>query len=427
MTEIYNYLGLKPINKNLSLTKIKKKLPVNKISNYNCILKLFSENNLTYKTLNNENSIIKIIKKKKNININGSIYKCVIKSKTKYKYKTIFIKESPLFNLQLLNIDLLDLENYNYTFKKSIVMDYLNSKDSSANIELFCSYITSKLVEKNISPHFSLFYGSNYVEMNKFTFEISKEWLDINLDILEKKNIKVFKNQNKYYLEKKNLPCILIYLEKLKIDLYDYIETKLYIPEEEWTSYLFQIICALSIMQKYFNLHHNDLHLSNIMCNYTKNEYLYYKYNNIYYKVPTYNKIIKIIDWGRASYNFNNFKSNNYCFSVNGDAFGQYYNNRINNKGKYSENYNSSLDLYILSRNLINIDNFPKKGRLYNLIKKWINYEIDEIDNITFNDYVYGVKKAFRCIPSEQIKSSIFKKYIVDKNEINKTDRVFPL
>ena len=38
----------------------------------------------------------------------------------------------------------------------------------------------------------------------------------------------------------------------------------------------------------------------------TDKTYLYYKFNNIYYKVPTYGYIFKIIDFGRAIFTFKN-------------------------------------------------------------------------------------------------------------------------
>ena len=71
---------------------------------------------------------------------------------------------------------------------------------------------------------------------------------------------------------------------------------------------------ALSVCQKYFNLYHNDLHLSNVMYNKTNDKFIYYSYNDIFFQIPTYNKVIKIIDWGRATYNFNNITGNNFIF-----------------------------------------------------------------------------------------------------------------
>ena len=74
--------------------------------------------------------------------------------------------------------------------------------------------------------------------------------------------------------------------------------------DEEWRSLLFQIIMTLIAYQKMFDFTHNDLHTNNIMYNTTEKTYLFYKFNNVYYKVPTYGKIYKIIDFGRAIYKF---------------------------------------------------------------------------------------------------------------------------
>ena len=38
----------------------------------------------------------------------------------------------------------------------------------------------------------------------------------------------------------------------------------------------------------------------------TSKTFLYYKYNNIYFKVPTYGYLFKIIDFGRSIFNFHN-------------------------------------------------------------------------------------------------------------------------
>ena len=40
-----------------------------------------------------------------------------------------------------------------------------------------------------------------------------------------------------------------------------------------------------------FDFTHNDLHTSNIMFKKTDKQYLYYKYDKIHYKVPTFGKI----------------------------------------------------------------------------------------------------------------------------------------
>jgi len=78
--------------------------------------------------------------------------------------------------------------------------------------------------------------------------------------------------------------------------------------EERWTAWLFQVIVALCEAQHYFGFVHNDLHTNNIMWVGTGITHLYYKLVDKsekvirYMKVPTYGRIMKIIDFGRATY-----------------------------------------------------------------------------------------------------------------------------
>ena len=91
------------------------------------------------------------------------------------------------------------------------------------------------------------------------------------------------------------------YLEKVRfVSILEELEL------EHWKSCLFQIIMSLLVYQKLFDFTHNDLHTNNIMFKKTEKMYLYYYYNKKYYKVPTYGRIYKIIDFGRAIYKFKN-------------------------------------------------------------------------------------------------------------------------
>jgi hypothetical protein len=69
---------------------------------------------------------------------------------------------------------------------------------------------------------------------------------------------------------------------------------------------------------------HNDLHTNNIMYIETDKEFIYYTHNQIHYKVPTYGRIYKIIDFGRSIYRFKNKMFYSDCFEKHGDANGQY-------------------------------------------------------------------------------------------------------
>ena len=56
------------------------------------------------------------------------------------------------------------------------------------------------------------------------------------------------------------------------------------------------------------------LHINNIMFKYTDRSYLYYKYNNQYFKVPTYGYLFKIIDFGRSIFTIGKKTFMNDCF-----------------------------------------------------------------------------------------------------------------
>ena len=65
-----------------------------------------------------------------------------------------------------------------------------------------------------------------------------------------------------------------------------------------------QVIMMLIAYQNVFDLTHNDLHTNNIMHVTTDKQFLNYRFDGKYYKVPTYGRIYKIIDFGRAIYRF---------------------------------------------------------------------------------------------------------------------------
>ena len=56
----------------------------------------------------------------------------------------------------------------------------------------------------------------------------------------------------------------------------------------------------------------------------TDKQFLYYHYNKQYYKVPTYGKIWKIIDFGRSIYTINDTILTSDSFFQDEDAYSQY-------------------------------------------------------------------------------------------------------
>ena len=77
----------------------------------------------------------------------------------------------------------------------------------------------------------------------------------------------------------------------------------------------------------------------------TDNDYIFYKYENKYYKVKTYGKLWKIIDYGRGTYVFNDKIMFSSSFNFNGDAATQYNCEPYYNPKKKRVDVNFSFDL----------------------------------------------------------------------------------
>jgi hypothetical protein len=114
---------------------------------------------------------------------------------------------------------------------------------------------------------------------------------------------------------------------------------------EEWLSALMQIIMILITYQKAFHFTHNDLHTNNVMFNETTDKYIYYCYKKKYYKVPTFGRIFKIIDFGRSIYKFNGQLFCSDSFQSGGDAATQYNTEPYLNPEKPRLEPNFSFDL----------------------------------------------------------------------------------
>jgi hypothetical protein len=56
------------------------------------------------------------------------------------------------------------------------------------------------------------------------------------------------------------------------------------------------------------------------MYSHTNDKYIYYKINDNYYRVKTFNKIIKIIDFGRSTFRLNNLDIYNTIYQFNNEA-----------------------------------------------------------------------------------------------------------
>lgn len=125
-----------------------------------------------------------------------------------------------------------------------------------------------------------------------------------------------------------------------------------------------QIIFALAFAQRTFGLCHNDLHVMNVMYVPTETEYFYYNAGGKMYRLPTFGKLIKIIDFDRATYSVKLPKMRESKFFMSDqfqqdeEAGGQYNVEPFYNS-KYSEiKPNPSFDLVRLATSMF-WDCFP--------------------------------------------------------------------
>jgi hypothetical protein len=224
----------------------------------------------------------------------------------------------------------------------------------------------------------------------------------------------------------KNFPVHCIALQKCDGTL-DSLFSKNALGKEESTSALMQIVMTLLCYQTAFQFTHNDLHTNNIMYVNTTESFLYYTYNRKIYKVPTYGKIFKIIDFGRAIYNYNGRRLCSDSFAPMGDAATQYNCEPYMDVSKPRLDPNYSFDLCRLGCSLydfvIDDDDNPKcYDELQQLIHDWCLD--DNKKNILYKqngDERYPNFKLYKMIartvhnqtPECQLSRNIFKQYII--------------
>lgn len=234
-------------------------------------------------------------------------------------------------------------------------------------------------------------------------------------------------------------PIQIIALENCSNTL-DYLLVEDKITPEELSCAVVQILMMLITYQKLFNLTHNDLHTNNIMYVETEKKYLYYKVNNKHYKIKTYGRIFKIIDFGRAIYKYKNKVIYSDSFSNEGDATTQYNCEPYFNKNKPRLEPNYSFDLCRLGCAICDfIDEQYEEGNTkYLPIHKIIlNWCIDDDNrNILYKNngeerypdfklYKMIARKVNNHVPMNELKNKYFEKYVVPKKEIKKGSNIW--
>jgi hypothetical protein len=232
----------------------------------------------------------------------------------------------------------------------------------------------------------------------------------------------------------KEYPIQMICLEKCNGTI-DELFQKGELDKDSGSSALFQIVMILLIYQATFEMTHNDLHTNNIMYINTPEKYLYYYYDGKYYKVPTYGRIYKIIDFGRSIYKYNGEMYCSDSFAPNGDAHTQYNCEPYYNSKKPIIKPNPSFDLCRLGVSIYDFiiddddEENPKKMDIFQeTINRWCHddngknvlYKSDGSERYPdFSLYKMLSRTVNNHIPKNEIKKyHIFNQYKVKTENI---------
>ena len=230
-------------------------------------------------------------------------------------------------------------------------------------------------------------------------------------------------------------PVNIICLEKCSSTLDDLMVSN-ELSTKEWCAILMQIIMILITYQKCFNFTHNDLHTNNIMYIETEKEFLYYKFNNKYYKVPTYKRIIKIIDFGRSIYKFKGVSVCSDSFHKKGDAATQYNFEPYMNENKPRLEPNYSFDLCRLACSIYDFlitDENVNRTPITSLINEWckddkgrnILYKTNGEERYPdFKLYKMIVRSVHEHTPQNQLKRELFSQFLIPKNKLSKVKKI---
>jgi hypothetical protein len=250
--------------------------------------------------------------------------------------------------------------------------------------------------------------------------EDDDEWSDIDDDNTNE--------EPQVFIYIRDFPVQMICLEKCEGTFDSLLENGM-LNDDQIISALFQVIMTLIAYQKAYYFTHNDLHTNNIVYITTNKEWIEYEFVGKKYKVPTYGRIFKIIDFGRSIYRFQDKIFCSDSFAPGGDAHTQYNTEPFLNTNKPRLETNFSFDLSRLGCSLYDFlfDNEEEEiirkmkwTKLQELIINWCTD--DSGKNIlykksgeerypNFKLYKMIARTVHGCNPIEQLQKPIFSRF----------------
>jgi hypothetical protein len=250
-------------------------------------------------------------------------------------------------------------------------------------------------------------------------------------------------DEEKLILTFNRFPVQVICMEQCE-DTFDNLIINGTLTNDEWFSAMMQIIMILITYQKMFSFTHNDLHTNNIMYIPTNKKFIYYTYKKKTYKVPTFGKLYKIIDFGRAIYKFN---GNIFCsdsFQIGGDAATQYNTEPYFNDKKPRLEPNFSFDLCRLACSIFDyvvddlelIKNLDTCSPIIKLIVEWcmddnginVLYKNNGAERYPdFKLYKMIARHVHKHTPNAQLERPEFSNFIVSNKTVPKNEQIISI
>lgn len=379
---------------------------------------------------------------KKRLDIGENITKNLVDNIPEDELNSVFEKSTNDDSIEY--IDLKDLKNINNNDNLIFKFDLPNKTSSSGST---CSSRTSNTQNSESSENTESIENSENTEnnennnTNKDTPIIIGDDIELIMDSDQESYSSSSSSDVSSILLNSiiyNFPIQIICLECLEDTLDSLMTPENELSLEEWRSCFFQVIMILITYQKVFHFTHNDLHTNNIMFVKTEKKFIYYRFNDKYYKVPTFGRLYKIIDFGRAIYTF---KGNRICsdsYHKKGDAATQYNCEPYFNANKPRLEPNYSFDLCRLGCSLYDyfIDEDEEIDRfnfIAKVVKEWITD--DKGRNILYKkngEERYPDFKLYKMIartvhhhtPEKQLSNPIFSKYQTTRKKISKKAKI---
>jgi hypothetical protein len=262
-----------------------------------------------------------------------------------------------------IQIDINDNNDDNIHETNNINTTLKSHSSSSCSSRL--SYTNSEISEINEMTESNNDYENN----SEYSIKSESVWEDCNSYSQEKEESEEDCAEERINATISKFPVQLICMENCENTLDELIiNNKL--KNDEWFSALMQIIMILITYQKVFSFTHNDLHTNNIMYTETSKKFIVYYYNKKIYKVPTFGKIFKIIDFGRSIYKFQGKLFCSDSFQNGNDAATQYNTEPYFDDKKPRLEPNPSFDLSRLACSIFDyfVDDLDEIKDLNNII-----------------------------------------------------------